>query len=463
MREDTVSPLPKLARRDFFRIGATTFAGYSLLPMLAPLKVKAQEKVTPRGSAEFSIFLFLAGGPPQLDTFDVKEGKWTPPDFDIRTITPDIKMPVALFPKLSQRIDHLLLARSVEAWESVHERGQYYIQAGRAFSAARAKEIPSVGSLVAYEYLSRRKPSDFLPPFVAMNFTPGGAGLIGPGMLPATCSPLPLTVEKGADVAFVIPELERARFQKRWEFLQELDGAMRTGQAPLGRPITDYSNYYLGAYEMMKRPGVGQILKLTDDEHKKYGSTSVGDACILARNLVAADAGAHFISVAHQGWDLHAKIYDKTQKVNHYTLCRELDDCYSALLDDLAATKDKSGRTLLDKTLIVCMGEFGRTPGEINANKGRDHYRYASTTVFSGGGVKGGRVLGVTDNAGAKVVSSGWHGKRSIYTEDVVATIYSALGIDWSKQITHTPSGRVFDYIDVTSATDFINPDEVKE
>ena len=77
--------------------------------------------------------------------------------------------------------------------------------------------------------------------------------------------------------------------------------------------------------------------------------------------------------------------------------------------------------------------------------------------------MKGGRVLGVTDNAGAKVVSSGWHGKRSIYTEDVVATIYSALGIDWSKQITHTPSGRVFDYIDVTSATDFINPDEVKE
>jgi hypothetical protein len=463
MRDKLMTSVPTLARRDFFRIGATTFAGFHLLPMLAPLQVKAQDKVTPRGSADFCIFLFLVGGPPQLDTFDVKEGKWTPQDFDIRTISPEIKMPVGLFPKLSTKMNHLLLARSVEAWESVHERGQYYIQAGRAFSAARVKEVPSVGSLVAYEYLSRRRDSDFLPPFVAMNFTPGGAGLIGPGMLPAACSPLPLVVEKDADMAFVVPQGERDRFEKRWTFLQELDGAMRTGKAPLGRPIADYGNYYLGAYEMMKRPEIANILKLNEDDHKRYGASSVGDACVLARNLVEADAGAHFIAVAHQGWDLHAKIYDKAQKVNHYTLCRELDDCYSALLDDLEKTKDKNGRSLLDKTLIVCMGEFGRTPGDINANKGRDHYRYASTTVFSGGGVKGGRVVGATDDKGAKVVSTGWHGKRSIYTEDIVATMYSALGIDWSKQITKTPSGRVFDYIDVTSATDFINPDEVKE
>jgi hypothetical protein len=109
------------------------------------------------------------------------------------------------------------------------------------------------------------------------------------------------------------------------------------------------------------------------------------------------------------------------------------------------------------------MGEFGRTPGDLNPNKGRDHYRFASTSVFSGGGVKGGRVLGATDDKGAKVISPGWRRKRSIYTEDVVATIYSALGIDWSKRITNTPSGRAFDYIEVTSATDFINPDEISE
>jgi hypothetical protein len=92
--------------------------------MAKPLQIRAAEKIEPRSSAEFCIFLFLMGGPPQLDTFDVKEGKWTPPDFDIRTITPEVKMPVALFPKLSEkrRLDQMLFARSVEAWESVHER-----------------------------------------------------------------------------------------------------------------------------------------------------------------------------------------------------------------------------------------------------------------------------------------------------------------------------------------------------
>jgi len=455
--------IPTLTRRELFRIGATTFAGYELLPMVAPLQVRAAEKLSPRGSAEFCIFLFLVGGPPQLDTFDLKEGKWTPPDFDVRTINPDVKMPVALFPKLSKKLDQMVLARSVEAWESVHERGQYYIQAGRAFSIARAKEIPSVGSVIAYEFNSRRRDSDFLPPFVAMNFTTGGAGLAGPGMLPSTCSPLPLTVERDADQSFVVSAAERDRFNQRWDFLQRLDKAMRTGDSPLGRRVSDFSNYYSGAYKMMKRPDIAKILMFSEEDHKRYGSSSVGDACILARNLVAADAGARYMAIAHQGWDLHAKIYDKTQKVNHYTLCRELDDCYAALLNDLSNTKDKSGRTLLDKTLIVCMGEFGRTPGDINPNKGRDHYRFASTTVFSGGGVKGGRVIGATDETGAKVIQTGWDRKRSIYTEDIVATMYSTLGIDWSKSITNTPSGRKFDYLEPTSATAVINPGEIKQ
>jgi hypothetical protein len=457
--------VPKLTRRQFFRIGATSFMGYSLLPMVEPLQVHAAETVQPRGSAEFCIFLFLMGGPPQLDTFDVKEGKWTPQDFDIRTITPEIKMPVALFPNLSakERLKHMLFARSVEAWESVHERGQYYIQAGRAFSGARAKEIPSVGSLVAYEFDSRRKQTDFMPPFVAMNFSPGGAGLAGPGMLPATFAPLPITVQKDGDFSFVVPDEERDRFRQRWQFLQRMDHALRTGQQPLGQPLLDYHDFYLSAYEMMKRPEVGKILKFTEAEHQRYGSNAFGDACILARNLVNADAGTHFIAIAQDGWDLHANVYDKSKPVNHYTLCRDLDFALSGLLDDLSQTRDPRGRTLLEKTFIVCMGEFGRTPGDINPNKGRDHYRYASTTVFAGAGVQGGRVLGATDDIGGKIISPGWHQKRSIYTEDVVATIFSTLGIDHTKRITNTPSGREFEYVEITSGTEFLDPTEIKE
>lgn len=465
MRQEEYSLIPKLTRRQFFRVGATTFMGYSLLPMAKPLQIRAAEKIEPRGSAEFCIFLFLMGGPPQLDTFDVKEGRWTPPDFEIRTITPEIRMPVGILPKLSEprRLQHLLLARSVEAWESVHERGQYYIQAGRAFSGARAKEIPSVGSLVAYEFDSRRKPEDFMPPFVAMNFSPGGAGLAGPGMLPATFAPLPIVVQKEGDFSFVVPEEERGRFSRRWELLQRMDRELRSGEDRLGRPLLDYHDFYLGAYEMMKRPEMGKILRFSEDEHQRYGATSFGDACLLARNLVNANAGTRFIAIAQDGWDLHANVYDKSKPVNHYTLCRDLDFALAGLLDDLSTTKDRQGTTLLDKTFIVCMGEFGRTPGDLNPNKGRDHHRYASTTVFAGGGVKGGRTLGATDDIGGKVLKGGWSQDRSIFTEDVMATIFSVLGIDYTKRITNTPSGREFEYVEITSGTDFISPSEIKE
>jgi len=462
-KKPELSLIPKLGRREFFRIGATSFMGFHLLPMISPLRAATEMTVKPRGTADFCIFLFLAGGPPQLDTFDLKEGHWTPGDFGIRRFTPQLSMPVGLFPQLSTKLQHLAIVRSGEAWEAVHERGQYYIQVGRAFSPARVAELPSVGSVVAYEFQSRKKESDYLPPFVAMNFSPGGAGLAGPGMLPSCCSPLPLTVHKGADLPFVVPQTEQARFAERWNFLQDLDGAMRNGHSVIGRPIDDFSSYYSGAYEMMKRPEVGEVLKFTEEEHERYGASSVGDACILARHLVAADAGTHFMMIAHQGWDLHSKEYDKTQKVNHYTLCSELDQCLGGLLDDLSKTQDKNGRRLLDKTLIVCMGEFGRTPGALTPTGGRDHHRYANVMLFAGGGVKGDRIIGATDEIGAKVITPGWHAKRSVYPEDVVTTIYSALGIDWTKEIRNTPSGRAFYYVDGTSASGVIAPNEIQE
>ena len=143
---------------------------------------------------------------------------------------------------------------------------------------------------------------------------------------------------------------------------------------------------------MMKRPEMGDVLRLPEDDHKRYGATGVGDACILARNLVAADAGTRFIMIAHPDGTFHSKEYDKTQKVNHYTLCREIDNCLGSLLQDLANTKDKSGRTLLEKTLIVSMGEFGRTPGPLDSHRGaRPSSLCGRGRFLPGGGVKGDR------------------------------------------------------------------------
>ena len=116
---------------------------------------------------------------------------------------------------------------------------------------------------------------------------------------------------------------------------------------------------------------------------------------------------------------------------------------------------------MLERTFIVCIGEFGRTGGDLTVNLGRDHNQHASTALFAGAGVRGGVVFGVTDDKGERVIKSEWEEKRSIYPEDVIATIYSQLGIDWTKKMTNTPSGRAFEYIEQQSGTKFVNFHEI--
>src|SRR5258708_2896717 len=200
---------PTLARRDFCRIGMTTLSGFYLLPMARP-NLQAKEKVTPRGAAENCVFLFLNGGAPQLDTWDLKEGHWTPPDFDVRTVRPGVLWPYGQFPKLAGQLDRVAISRSTEAWENAHARAQYYMQVGHIFSPPRANEMPSVGSVVASEFASRRLKTDFLPPFVANNFGAAQAGLIRQGCLPEANVPLSLNMEQS--IPFVVPEAERPTF-----------------------------------------------------------------------------------------------------------------------------------------------------------------------------------------------------------------------------------------------------------
>src|SRR5262245_56564145 len=177
----TYTIVPKLSRRAFLRVGPVGVSCFYLLPVLAPRNVRASAKVKPRGSAEYCIFLFLNGGASQIDTFDFKEGRWTPPDFDLRTVKGGLlKLPVGLFPRLSERMDDLAVVRSGEAWEAGHSRAQFYLQVAHPISPARRNEMPSIGTIVAYEMESRRKASDFLPPFVSLNFGTGaGSGIIG--------------------------------------------------------------------------------------------------------------------------------------------------------------------------------------------------------------------------------------------------------------------------------------------
>jgi hypothetical protein len=356
-------------------------------------------------------------------------------------------MPFGLLPRLAGMHDKYALVRSCEAWESAHARAQYYIQVGHVFSPARIKEMPSVGSIVAYETRTRRKDSDWLPPFVAMNYGNGQAGLVQSGMLPASFAPMSIYTK--GDLPFIVPQNERLTFNKRRDFLARLDASLRTPEAPRGRLMRDYAEFYEASNQILDAPQVASIFKVDEDEHKRYGGSDVGDACVIARNLVSADAGTRFIAICHPGWDLHANAYDKQAKNNQYQLCWNLDAALSNLLTDLESRRNAtSGEPLLNRTLVIAMGEFGRTPGELTMGKGRDHHRYAATALFAGAGVQGGKILGATDDIGNKVTRYGWHKNRSVYPEDVVCTIYSSLGIDWTKQITETPSRRPFYYVE---------------
>jgi hypothetical protein len=446
-----------LTRREMFRVGATALSAYWFHPLLDPVNVQAQEKVQPRGSARFVIFVMLQGGQSHVDSWDLKEHKWTPGDFEIKEIQPGLKWPTSLYPNLATQVDRFGLVRSLEAWDAVHARAQYYVQAAHTLNPALQREIPPVGSVVAYEYASRRRPTDTLPTYVATNVKTSQVGLLKSGFLPATYSPFHVDTDQG--LASLSAEGDnKAEFLRRWELLKTFDERMRNDSSLAAKAYRDYHNYYEGAVSMVSDARAAKGFTIAPEDRDRYGKSALGDGCIIARNLVEADAGTHFVFVSHYDWDHHGRIYTPN---SHYRMSHELDTALASLLDDLSTRKRQDGRSLLDETLVVCMGEFGRTPGEPNAMRGRDHHQFAFTGLFAGGGVKGGRVIGDTDEMGFKVVDPGWETKRSIYMEDVATTIYSAMGIDWKKKIEATPSGRAFYYVEPFAVKKMINTREI--
>jgi len=442
-------------RRFVLRIGGLGMTGVYASSLFRPWNARAEKSISVRGTAEYCIFVYLEGGASHIDTFDLKETQWQPKDFDVRTVTPGIKLPYSLFPKMSTQLGKVTLVRSLAAWERGHDRARYYLQVGHPPSPAREKEMPSQGSVIAYEMDRRRRPADFLPPYVAidaLNLNP----LVMEGCLDARFAPTPL----GLDQPFALNPAEAERFARRWEFLKKLDAPLREAQPDgLGSVAGRMSSYYEGTWAMMREPRMAQILNVTKEERTRYGNSKVGDACLLARNLIQAEAGTRYVMVSHNGWDHHANLYDAKA---HPQKCKELDACLSSLLEDLAERKHADGKTLLEKTLIVCLGEFGRAPGEPNLSKGRDHYPQVNFGIFGGAGIPGGRVLGASDAKGEAIVDFGWHKKRPIYPEDLVATVYSALGIDWTKRLTNTPSGRDFQYIEPISQNTVMDVDEIR-
>ena len=452
-----------LTRRELLQVGGISLAG-GVLNAFRPFNVRAEQKVQPMATARQVLFINIDGGMSQIDTLDAKEGPWTPSYFDIRSFSNDLKLPFGIMPNLPGVLDKVTVVRSFAAWDVVHGRAQYYIQTGHPLNLALAKEVPSIGAVVCHELAGRRKASDSLPAYIAMNSAGSQAGLINQGFLSAEFGPMSLSVGDSAPNLAPQKGMEET-FERRWQRLQQLDGTLRGGDGKLDRSFGDYHEYYKGARAIMNDPRVPEVLKLTDEDKKRYGNTAIGNSLILARNLFQADAGTRFILATHGGWDHHGNIYKENSR-NHPVLIRELDVAFANLIKDLDAipSKHQPGKTLLDETLVVVMSEFGRTPGAISeTRKGREHYMQVHAGILAGGGVRRGAVIGKTDEHGGRIVEPGWSANRPIYMEDIACTIYSALGIDWTKTLENTPSGRAFHYVEPASSTKYVGFKPVRE
>jgi uncharacterized protein (DUF1501 family) len=202
--------------------------------------------------------------------------------------------------------------------------------------------------------------------------------------------------------------------------------------------------FYQQSKGMMYNTELDAVFKFTTTDQQRYGSTGFGNSCIVARNLVKANLGTRFIQINIGGWDNHTNIYVRPGGI--YGPAGQFDKGFGNLLKDLSEMPGSQGGTLLDETLIVAMGEFGRTVGPLTVNQGRDHY-FNHFSVLAGGGVAGNRVIGSTTADGRNVLEPGWSQNRYIANEDIAATIYSAMGIDYTKTRYDDPFKRGFEYV----------------
>ncbi|HEY3052617.1 MAG TPA: DUF1501 domain-containing protein [Thermoanaerobaculia bacterium] len=426
-----------LTRRHFVRIAGTGVVMSFFADVLSPSLLRGATSVSPTlyKTAKSCILVFLSGGPSHTDLWDLKEGAWTPADF-APTTHGEYRWPQGVLPKMADHLGRIGIVRSALAWAAVHQLAQKWAQIARNPSGATGNIAPHIGAVVSMESQKTRTTKDVLPGFVALNGT-----MAGSGYFPAQHAPFGVVASANGLTSLTHPDGSQ-RLADRWNLVKSIDAARVSGE--LGKDAADMANFYDQAKVLIDTPGINQIFSFMTDEHTRYGSTNFGDSLIIARNIVAADKGARFVQVTFGGWDHHNNIYGKTGN-SIYSQGKTLDDGMGALLSDLATTAGSSGNMLLDETLIVLIGEFGRTTGPLTNNGGRDHFLRMSA-VFAGGGIRGGHPVGATDAVGSQAKEFGALG-RDARPEDIASTIYSALGIDYTTVRPDDPLGRGFEYV----------------
>jgi hypothetical protein len=383
------------SRRDLLRLAATGVATASTSGWFGLLADRAARAASQGTKHKSCILLWMQGGPAQSHTFDLKPGGEYKP---VSTSVPGIQISEYL-PKIAKQMQNLALLRSMKTGDGNHRTATYLMHTGFRQGSGGGLVHPSLGAIVANEL---GRPGFELPNYVAV-----GNG-IGPGYLGPKFAPLVVNdFERG------LPDLKAfagANVEERVSLVEELDRAF----------LSDYGANSTKAHQASMQKALDlmhsdktvafELSHENDSTRDQYGRNRFGQGCLLARRLV--EVGVPFVEVTLGGWDTHQ---GANQRVK--ALSQELDPAMAALIADL---KD---RGLLDSTLVIWMGEFGRAP-----KTGSQHYARAWTSVLAGAGIKTGQAVGSTDATGADVKD------RPISSADFMATICKILGIDYTKE-----------------------------
>jgi hypothetical protein len=433
-----------VSRRDFVHAGALAFLGLSM-PQFLKLKAMGAVKSDKDVSC---IQLMLVGGPSQLDTWDMKPGAPSSirgPFKPIKTNVSGIEIS-EIFPRMAKNADKFALLRSVyHTAVAVHDTGCQMMQTGRLFQGGL--ESPNYGSVLRFE----RGPRGDMPPNVLLPYPIGQlggnlphgdtAGFLGKGYDPFVLNADP------SDPDFKVPDMlppdyiSAVRVDHRRSWRQEIDKSVQyfEDSSPDSKLMDATFNQ---AYTLMTSAKAREAFELSqepEEVRKRYGMNRFGQGCLLARRLV--ERGVRFVTLNmfetvfnDITWDIHGSAPFSPISCYSDLVGPMFDNAYSSLLEDL----NRIG--LLDSTLVLATGEFGRTP-RINPAGGRDHWPQCWTVVMAGGGVKGGQVVGASDAIGAAPQD------RPVTPAHVAATVYKCLGIPVDT-VLKTPQGREVRLVD---------------
>jgi hypothetical protein len=406
------------SRRDFLRVGALAPFGLSLGSLLA-----AEKSAAKRARAKSVLLVFLGGGISHHDTFDLKpdaleeiRGKYK----GIPSNIPGLHVG-ELLPKMAKTMNKVCLVRSQQHGNDHHETATNWVLSGRFGSPFG--DHPAMGAVVAQQTGF----SGIVPPYVAVPRNPsftwelGKSAWLG-GRYESFKAGDPNAKDFKVRDLSLPKDVTPKTLERRATLLKAVDslGAHVQGSDQ----ITTYDEFHQKAAQMVLSPQAQSAFDVDSESEKlrdTYGRHEFGQSCLLARRLV--ENGVRFVTVNYAGWDHHAKIFEGLDKK-----LPQFDQGFSALIDDMTE------RGLLKDTLVVCMGEFGRTP-KINKDAGRDHWGHAGVMMFAGAGVRGGKIIGATDKTGSQVTD------RPVSPADVCWTVYEALGIEPNRELL-TPEGR---------------------